>query len=235
MAPLAHYFFDLKDFAHKSLFSDEKPVWQALKNLKSYFDAFNLGRVCCRIPTGVTLIRPDQIFIGEKTRVEPGVCIQGPCIIGNQCEIRHGAYIRPYSIIGDQCTVGHVVEVKHSILLNNASAAHFNYVGDSILGNRVNLGAGVVCANLRLDRKEVSVCVGHEKIKTGLRKLGTIIGDDSQIGCNTVINPGILLKKKTLSRACVCWQVSNWSEGEKIDHAKNRARAKTFNAPSEAI
>ena len=111
--------------------------------------------------------------------------------------IRHGAYIREYVILGDQCQVGHSAELKHSILLDGAAATHFVYVGDSIIGNNANLGAGVKCANSRLDRDEVSVLWDNQKVKSGLKKFGAIVGDRVQIGCNCVLNPGTLIGKES--------------------------------------
>ena len=211
MHPLPDHFFDLKDFFHIDLFRSEKPVWETLKNLKPYLDARELGQIDCEVPDGVILVNPDKISIGKGTTLEAGSFIEGPCIIGTHCHIRHGAYLRPYLITGDHCTLGHAVEIKHAVLLDHACASHFNYIGDSLIGNRVNLGAGVICANLRLDRKEVVVRFGEQRVKSGLKKLGAIIGDGSQLGCNSVINPGILLKKGTFSKACSSWQTSNWN------------------------
>jgi len=141
--------------------------------------------------------------------VEPGSYIEGPCVIGDGCHIRHGAYIRPYVLTGNGCVLGHASEFKHSVLLDDVCAAHFNYVGDSILGNRVQLGAGAICANFRLDSKEVMVKIGEDHFKTGTKKFGAIIGDQSKVGCNSVINPGILLRKRTMVRACSLVQCSN--------------------------
>ena len=211
MVPLPQHFFDLKDFFHLDLFRLEEPVWETLKYLRPYLDNGRLGQIECEIPSKVTLVNSHKISIGKGTTLEPGAFIQGPCIIGNHCQIRHGAYLRPYLITGNHCVLGHSVELKHAILLDYACVAHFNYVGDSIIGNHVNLGAGVVCANLRLDRKEVVVQLGKKKARSGLKKLGAVIGDGSQIGCNSVINPGTLLRKKTLSKACFSWETSNWS------------------------
>ncbi|MDE3055159.1 MAG: UDP-N-acetylglucosamine diphosphorylase [Verrucomicrobiota bacterium] len=142
-----------------------------------------------KIPEHVYLEFPERIAIGKGTVIEPGVYIQGPCIIGENCILRHGAYIRNGVIMGNHCAIGHAAEVKHSILLNYAAAAHFTYVGDSILGNRVNLGAGVKCANLRLDRRPVV---------PGLSKFGTCIGDSAQVGCNAVLNPGTLIGRDAI-------------------------------------
>ncbi len=167
-------FFDLSTFDHGKLFK-EGALWQPLLELKAYMDQLTLG--------------PERILIGEGTCIGKGVSIEGPCVIGKNCEIRHGAYIRPYTLIGDGCVIGHASEVKNSIFLGGAKAPHFNYVGDSILGKDVNLGAGVKLANYRLDGKEVKI----KGINTGLIKLGAILGDGVQLGCNSVTNPGCVI------------------------------------------
>lgn len=193
------FFFSLDHFAHKNLWKDGDRVWSALEKLKVYIDSLPLGKIEIKIPDGVYLQNRELISIGKGTIIEPGVLIQGPCVIGESVVIRHGAYVREYSLIGDRCVIGHSAETKHSILLNEAAATHFVYVGDSILGNRVNLGAGVKCANLRLDRKEISVFHEGIKIKTGLKKFGAVVGDRSQIGCNCVLNPGTLVSPGTIA------------------------------------
>ena len=207
--PTPERFFDLQEFLHKDLFKLELPVWDSLRELTGYLDNNNLGKIECSIPEGAILVNPDMISIGKGTRVEPGAYIEGPCIIGEGSQVRHGAYVRPYVLTGKRCVIGHSTEVKHSILLDGAKAPHFNYVGDSILGKGVNLGAGVICANFRLDHGEVIVEIEGKRFKTGLRKFGAILGDLSQIGCNSVLNPGVLLRKRTFSRACSSIQKSN--------------------------
>lgn len=196
MEPL-ETFFSLDQFAHRALWKEGEPVWSALHLLNEYLIKNNPCRIEIEIPQGVFLQRPELISIGKGTIIEPGVLIQGPCIIGNHCVIRHGAYIRESVICGDECQIGHSAEIKHSILLNQSSATHFVYVGDSILGNQVNLGAGVKCANLRLDRREVCVELNGKKIGTGLKKFGAIVGDRVQIGCNSVLNPGTLIGRES--------------------------------------
>jgi NDP-sugar pyrophosphorylase family protein len=130
--------------------------------------------------------------------IEPGAFIKSPTILGDQTEVRHGAYIRGNCLIGRNCVVGHVTELKHTIFLDGAKAGHFAYLGDSILGNRVNLGAGTKLANLRFIKGDVSIATSKGMIKTGLRKLGAILGDQVQTGCNSVTNPGVLLGKKSM-------------------------------------
>lgn len=206
--PLAQDFFDLQDFFHTDLWGEGAFVWSALDQLLTYLEGQELGKIESET-VGAHLIHPEKISIGKGTVVEPGAYIEGPCVIGSNCQVRHAAYLRGGVLTGDQCVIGHATEVKHSILLNGAQAPHFNYVGDSILGNRVNIGAGVICANFRLDKKDVFVEVDGKRFSTGRRKLGAVLGDGSQIGCNSVINPGVLLKKKTFAKACTSIQKSN--------------------------
>ncbi len=152
---------------------------------------------------GASVIMPgaillgNQITIGRGVLVESGAMVKSPTVIGDFCEIRQGAYVRGYCLTGQSCVVGHTTEVKHAVFLNDAKAGHFAYVGDSILGNEVNLGAGTKLANLRFTQGEVPVKVGDKLIKTGLRKLGAILGDQVQTGCNSVTNPGTLVGKKS--------------------------------------
>ena len=186
-------FFNLDSFDHRSLWETDEPVWMALHRTNDYFQKRNLFSIEIDIPASVHLENVEQIAIGEGVVLEPGVYIQGPCILGDGCVIRHGAYLRGGVICGKGCVVGHGSEIKQAILLNQTQVAHLAYVGDSILGNRVNLGAGVKCANLRLDRREVSISFEGSKLRTGLKKFGCVIGDGSQIGCNVVVNPGTLI------------------------------------------
>ncbi len=207
--PTPKSFFDLSSFSHKELFVLDRPVWESLKGLKSYLESLELGKIDCSIPSNTELVNPESISIGKGTIVESGAYIEGPCVIGKDCQVRHGAYIRGNVLTGDRCIIGHATEVKHAIFLDDSKAPHFNYVGDSILGNHVNIGAGVICANFRLDHGEVIVEVEGKFYKTGLTKFGSVLGDGTQLGCNSVINPGVLLRKGTLSHACSSIQKSN--------------------------
>jgi NDP-sugar pyrophosphorylase family protein len=198
-----NHFFTLEGYSHASLFEGCQYPWQALGQLKNYLTSLELGKIEVDIPSTVYLVRPELISIGVGSVIEPGAYIEGPCAIGKNCTIRHGAYIRGDVITGDSCVIGHDTEVKHAIFFNGASAAHFNYVGDSILGNKVNLGAGVKCANLRLDHQPIHVFIQNERISTGLHKLGAIIGDGAQVGCNCVINPGTILGRYSFCFPCL--------------------------------
>lgn len=199
---LVDEFFDLSNCAHLLLFEGGDYAWDALSKLTSYLAEVSLGKISCPIPEGVVLIHPESISIGKGTLIEPGAMIKGPCIIGEECEIRNGAYIRGSVVTGDRCIIGHSTEVKSSILLDGASAPHFNYVGDSILGHGVNLGAGVKLANLRLDGGCVCISYNGQKVETGLHKLGAILGDGAQMGCNAVSNPGTLIGKGAFCHPC---------------------------------
>ncbi len=186
-------FFNLGTFTHKAVFLLREHVWATVANIPNYLKTKSLGVVECGVPRGTFLENPELISIGKGTVIEPGAFIKGPCIIGENCQIRHGAYLRGNVIMGNECIVGHTTEVKNSIMLDKAFAAHFAYVGDSILGRNVNVGAGVKFANLKLNKREVLVLIHGTKVATGMHKLGAIIGDDTQLGCNVVTNPGTLI------------------------------------------
>lgn len=196
------YYFDFENFAHKSIFDGCTFVWEALSKIKTYLSSFSLDKIEIDIPIGVYLIHKELVSIGKNVVIEPGAYIKGPCIIGDGCQIRHGAYIRGDVIVGKNCVIGHDTEVKNSLFLDKAQAAHFAYLGDSILGNDVNLGAGVKCANLRLDHGAVSINHCGKKMDSGLKKFGAIIGDGAQLGCNSVTNPGTLIGKGAKSFPC---------------------------------
>ncbi len=193
MINVSSYFFSLQQFAHAILFEDDPYPWIALQRLENYLKKQTLGVVLGEVSQLAHLINPESIFIGEGSRIESGAYIKGPCIIGKGCEVRHDAYIRGNVLIGDHCVVGHGSELKNTILMNHSHAAHFAYLGDSIIGNGVNLGAGSKCANVRIDKKYIKIRSGSICIETNMRKLGAIIGDRSQLGCNAVTNPGTLI------------------------------------------
>ena len=154
------------------------------------------------IYAGATLF-DSNIYFGNGVVVEPGALIKGPTIIGNNTGVRQGSYIRGTCLIGDRCVVGHATEVKSAIMLNDAKAGHFAYIGDSILGNNTNLGAGTKLANLKILDVEMNLIIGGEIYKTGLRKLGAILGDNVEMGCNSVTSPGTLIGKGSLVYPCV--------------------------------
>lgn len=139
-----------------------------------------------------------KIAIGQGVVIESGAMIKAPAIIGDMSEVRQGAYLRGYCLAGKRCVLGHTTEIKHSILLNDAKAGHFAYLGDSILGNNANLGAGTKFANLRFLPGNIIIEHENKQFDTGRRKLGAILGDDCQTGCNSVTNPGTIMAKKAI-------------------------------------
>lgn len=142
--------------------------------------------------------KDDNIWIAKSAKIEQYVTIKGPAIIDENAEIRHCAYIRGNVIIGQNAVVGNSTEIKNSILFNYVQIPHFNYVGDSILGYKSHMGAGSITSNLKSDQTKVSIKLQNgEKFETNLRKLGSLIGDYAQIGCNTVLNPGTIIGKNT--------------------------------------
>jgi NDP-sugar pyrophosphorylase family protein len=195
--------FDLGQTEHRTIFDGCKYAWEALKKIDGYLRAHlhpGLHNRC----EGVAFVG-EQVFIGEGTVVEDGAMIKGPVIIGRNCQIRHNAYIRDQVIIGDDCIIGNSCEVKNSILFNHAVAPHFNYIGDSILGYKAHLGAGVKISNFKLMPENVKVEVNGRPLDTGLRKFGALLGDETDIGCNAVLNPGSII-----GRGSVLYPNTNW-------------------------
>lgn len=186
----------------KPLFKADQPLWNALKELDAYLKGLILGKIEIEIPKGVFLIDSHLISIGKGSVVEEGAYIKGPCHIGENCVVRHGAYIRGNLLTGDGCVIGHGTEIKNAIFFDKANAAHLSYIGDSILGMNVNMGAGSICSNLKLNKKDIFIKHNGELFNTGLHKLGAIIGDGCQIGCNAVLNPGTLLEKDVFCYPC---------------------------------
>ncbi len=145
-----------------------------------------------------------DIFIGKGTRLEPSVMIQGPAVIGEDCDIRQGAYIRGNVMVGDRVVIGHATELKNSVLMDHTEAGHFNYIGDSIVGSHVNFGAGSKLANLQLrsgdEKREgrinpIQIPLDSGMLNTGMEKLGAVVGDNVELGCNAVVCPGALIGK----------------------------------------
>lgn len=134
-----------------------------------------------------------RVLLGPGSVVEPGALLMGPTVIGRETQVRQGAYVRGDCLVGHRCVVGHTTEMKASIMLDGAKAGHFAYVGDSILGRRVNLGAGTKLANFKMIPGKVAVVVGADRLDTGRRKLGAVLGDGTETGCNSVTSPGTLL------------------------------------------
>jgi UDP-N-acetylglucosamine diphosphorylase / glucose-1-phosphate thymidylyltransferase / UDP-N-acetylgalactosamine diphosphorylase / glucosamine-1-phosphate N-acetyltransferase / galactosamine-1-phosphate N-acetyltransferase len=195
--------FDLSQTEHAELFGGCEYAWEALKKIKAYLQAHlhpGLHNQC----QGVAFIGK-MVFIGEGTVVEDGAMIKGPAIIGRNCEIRHNAYIRENVIVGDNCVVGNSCELKNALLFNKATVPHFNYVGDSILGYKAHTGAGVILSNVKALPGDVTVEVNGKRLDTGLRKFGALIGDNAEVGCNSVLNPG-----SVIGRGSMIYPSTNW-------------------------
>lgn len=182
--------FDFKSSIASCLFEKHEYPWEILPNINKFILSLIEKGL-----EGYTEILPN-IFVGQNVKIDPSAVIEPPCIIGNNTEIRTGAYIRGNVITGENCVIGNSTEVKNAILLNKVAVPHYNYVGDSILGNGSHMGAGSICSNLKSDNKPV-VIHGETDLKTGLRKIGGILADGADIGCGCVLNPGTIIGKNT--------------------------------------
>lgn len=185
------------------LFENAANAWDALSQVTSYLQ-FRLKPGIHGRLIGKPFIS-GAVFIGKGTVIEQGAMIKGPAWIGENCEIRNGCYIRENVIVGSGCVLGNSCELKNSIIFDEAQVPHFNYVGDSILGYRAHLGAGVILSNVKLDHSEITVLGPDGLVPTGLRKFGAVIGDHAEIGCNSVINPGSLV-----GRRCILYPGTQW-------------------------
>lgn len=187
---LPEEFFDLTDFVFPELFSYE-PIWITVSKVNSFLTSlFETKKVKGNYS--------ENVYIEDNVEIDSTAKIIGPVIICSGARVGFNSLVRGSVIIGKNSTIGHAVEIKNSVVLNNSSVPHFNYVGDSIIGSNVNIGAGTITANLRLDKKTVPINLNRsKKIETDLRKLGSIIGDESNIGAHVVLNPGTILAKKT--------------------------------------
>ncbi len=174
----------------KELFESNEYPWEMLPKIKDLIASLLDSGI-----EGFTLLK-DGVLVGENVKIAPTVTIDAPAIIGHNSELRPGAYIRGNVITGSGCVLGNSSEYKNCILLDNVQTPHYNYVGDSILGNKAHTGAGTICSNLKSDGKAI-VIRGEENIETGLRKIGGILADGADVGCGCVINPGTVIGKNT--------------------------------------
>lgn len=177
--------------------------WDWLKNIGAALEAAQFGATEVRIPPGVHI--EGRVWLHPSVKLPAYATIIGPAYIGANTQIRPGAFIRGNVITGEGCVLGNASEFKNCLLLDGVQAPHFNYVGDSILGNGAHLGAGVICSNLRLDQGEVIVRLEGQVLKTGLRKFGAVLGDKAEVGCNAVLNPGTLLGPRALVTPCIAF------------------------------
>ena len=194
----------LEHTAHPKLFEDQQYVWNALKQIASYLQ-FRLKPAVLGELVGRPFISA-SVFVGRGTVVEPGAVIKGPAWIGENCQIRSGCYVRENVVVGNGVVMGNSCEFKNSIIFDEAQVPHFNYVGDSILGFKAHLGAGVILSNVKLDHSEIAVAASDGDIATGLTKFGAIVGDRTEIGCNAVINPGSVLGRDCIVYPCTSFR-----------------------------
>lgn len=182
--------FNCKTPYLEKLFDTYKYPWEILPHIKEYI--YNL------IQNGIDGFEKisDGVYVGKGVKIYPDVVIEAPAIIGENTEIRPGAFIRGAVITGANCVIGNSSELKNCMLLENVQVPHYNYVGDSVLGNGAHLGAGAICSNLKSDKKPV-VIHGDKDYKTGLRKIGAILADGADVGCGCVLNPGTVIGKNT--------------------------------------
>ena len=195
----ASVFFDLPaSIPFRDFFSPDAAPWEWLPQIQLALESFNFsgGKTKKDIPEGLRV--SGNVFIDPTAKLPIYGVIEGPCFIGPKTELRPGVYIRGNVIVGANCVLGNSCEYKNCILMDNVQTPHFNYVGDSILGNGAHLGAGVILANLRLDHQDISVKTPYGRVPTALRKIGAIMGDYAEVGCNAVLQPGTLLGKKAM-------------------------------------
>lgn len=173
------------------IFAENTYPWQILSKIGEYIKEF-----CANAPEEFSEIS-SGVFVGEDVVIAKSAVIEPPAIIGKGTVIRPGAYLRGKVIIGEGCVIGNSTEIKNAVLSDKVQVPHYNYVGDSVLGYHAHMGAGAICSNFKLDGKNVNLRFGEKKIDTGMRKFGAIIGDNVDIGCNTVLNPGTVIGKSS--------------------------------------
>lgn len=180
--------FDLEHTQAKVYLSGFTYPWEALAGLKDFIRT--LGRALDK--TEYTEVS-EEVWIHKSAVIAPTACIMPPCVIGADTEVRQGAFIRGSVLVGKGCVVGNSAELKNAVLFDGVQTPHYNYVGDSILGYKAHMGAGAVTSNVKADKTAVTVRCGEERVETGLKKLGAMLGDFAEIGCNSVLNPGTVI------------------------------------------
>lgn len=196
--------FDLKETIAADLFSGAEYPWELLPRISAFI--VELGNT---LPADRFEKRGENIWIAKSAKIFDSAYIAGPCIIDEDAEIRQCAFIRGNAIVGKGCVVGNSCELKNVILFNKCEVPHYNYVGDSILGFHAHMGAGSITSNIKSDRTNVVIHDGTEKMATGLRKMGAMLGDYAEVGCNSVLNPGTVVGPHTnvyplsMVRGCV--------------------------------
>lgn len=193
---------NLKETILADLFKEDLYPWEILKHINKYIlilgENLNENKYDKAYDDN-----KNPIWIHKDAKIAASVIMEGPIIIDEAANIKHCAYIRENTIIGKHCVVGNSSEIKNSILFNEAKAPHFNYVGDSILGHKAHLGAGVKLSNFKSDGSNISLLIDNKLVDTGLKKFGAILGDSVEIGCNSVTNPGTIVGRSTTIYPCL--------------------------------
>ena len=182
--------FDCKCEYLKELFEGKEYPWEILPEIGGFIK----GMISGKMP-GFTEIKKG-VFVGKDVVISDNVTIEPPAIFGDGTQIRTGAYIRGNVITGRNCVIGNSTEIKNSILLDNVQVPHYNYVGDSVLGNYAHMGAGAICSNLKADKQNIIIHADNE-YQTGIKKIGGILADGADVGCGSVLNPGTVIGKNT--------------------------------------
>ena len=184
--------YNLDETIAKKLLEKHTYPWEVLPEISDYI--IELGN---SLDTNLYNKLDNNIWIAKSATIAPTAYIAGPAIIGENTEIRHCAFIRGKALIGNNCVVGNSTELKNVILFNNVQVPHYNYVGDSILGYKSHMGAGSITSNVKSDKKLITIKNDNNTIETGLKKIGAMLGDNVEIGCGTVLNPGSIVGKNT--------------------------------------
>lgn len=183
---------DLKETIAAELFEGKTYPWEVLPEIKDFI--LKLGKT---LDPEEYEYKEGDIWIARSAEVAPTACINGPAIIGKNTEVRHCAFIRGNAIVGDGCVVGNSTELKNVVIFNCVQVPHYNYVGDSVLGYKSHMGAGSICSNVKSDKQLVVVKDKEEKVETGLKKFGAMLGDHVEVGCGSVLNPATVIGKNT--------------------------------------
>lgn len=184
--------YDLNETIAADIFQDTTYPWEVLSKIKTFI--IELGKT---LPKDEYDQIEENIWIAKSAKVAKTASIHGPAIIGKEAEIRHCAFIRGNAIVGEGAVVGNSTELKNVILFNKVQVPHYNYVGDSILGYKAHMGAGAITSNIKSDRSPVTINCQGEKIDTGLIKMGAMLGDNVEVGCNSVLNPGTIVGRNS--------------------------------------
>ena len=183
--------YTLEETIAKDIFDGAVYPWEVLKKISDFIVA--LGST---LPEERYEKRGDNVWIAKSAKVYPSACVGGPAIIDEEAEVRHCAFIRGSAIVGKGAVVGNSTELKNVILFNKVQVPHYNYVGDSILGFKAHMGAGSITSNVKSDKTLVVVRAGEETHETGLKKFGAMLGDNVEVGCNSVLNPGTVIGRQ---------------------------------------